>query len=205
MALAGASRKNQLLELVNIDTGKSFTPISISTLKPIGYPGDWFAQLIDMFLSKFPKHPYIKSRMGTIITRFEGCAALTSMTYAHKFLGFSGVYDLCKWVMSESAAAEVSQMYEKIDEMAKADSYFPYMMSMRLTERSPYSSASNPSVFLLLHIVGSVYQLGRSLNAILPHDVDYNTISLNAAVLILSHKFKKDLRLRLMSKEEIKT
>lgn len=147
------------------------------------------ASAIDMFLERFPSHGMGKLRFGTIGLRYQGCSGLVDLTYLKQILKKSGLADAIKWLFAGCLVSEVFQMMiNHQDEIDVKHSYFPYMIGFKISNKSPFSAGSNPSVHTLVHLIGSLLGSPRSINAIM---IEYGVISdivVNAAIVFFAHR-----------------
>lgn len=67
------------------------------------------------------------------------------------------------------------------------------MIGLRLSEKSPFSAASNPSIHLLVHIVGSLFGVPRSKNAIMVEHTTLAPLSVNAAIIFIANRHNINL------------
>lgn len=119
----------------------------------------------DMFFSKFPDHEYQYSRVGSITSRDQNCAALTGLTFLSKTMGVD-IETVAQWIFNHKAGSELFKMLEKDDpEIERSDSYFPYQHGFRLVKKSAYSASANPNLHMWIHMVGTLLGEARSRNA----------------------------------------
>lgn len=137
---------------------------------------------IDMFFIKFPNHDHSILRIGTIPTRYKDCGALTSLHALTEVIGINQ-QDLSKWMWTNFLCTEMMQLNVSGNELDRLDSYFPYVMEMRLSHKSPYSATVNPNIYLWTHVVGCTMKLKRSLNARMLEKANLHFTITNAAVV----------------------
>lgn len=108
---------------------------------------------LDMFLSKFPEHPDAKIRICSISARYKDCAALTGIEYLRNLTG-TAYGELMMWIFTPGPGTEISRIFKKGEEIDTNDSYLPYIASMKLAAKSPYSASVNPSLHYFIHFTG---------------------------------------------------
>ncbi|XP_046867665.1 uncharacterized protein LOC124460584 [Drosophila willistoni] len=143
--------------------------------------------VLDMFLHKFPMNKYAKARMGTIVTRYCGFSGFGVLEHLRKLLALGSLTDLILWFFFDITSIEIDRMFDNNDEIDISHSYCPYTLGMGLAQKSIYTSACNPTIYLICHIVGSLYNNSRSLNAMMKYDA-LSTCSMNAAIIYLAHR-----------------
>lgn len=155
-----------------------------------------------MFLFQFPKYPGSKIRIGTVVMRFESCSTFTSLRHLMILLGVKKASDALQWVWTDDIYRDVHQIFLYPDEISLAHSYFPYFVPMGLSAKSPYSAASNQSLHMFIHGIGSLVNSPRSLNA--AAQLEINTISLakNIAGAFLGAKISGGLVRHLVQRDE---
>ncbi|QVG74763.1 nucleocapsid [Mononegavirales sp.] len=156
---------------------------------------DFLMGCLDMFFVKFPKNPYAKLRFGTIVTRYQGCSGYSNLIHLKKIIGVPHLSYVIEWFFCPQILKEIEQMLsDHPEEWTVTNSYLPYMMSMLISERSPYSANNNPATHALVHLVGTLLGSGRSRNAIFPDNIGCIPIAVNAAVIFFAHKHMIGLR-----------
>lgn len=196
---------NQLFKLGTFEYPKDYTFGGIKNFAEVygEHPGLMaLLAAYDMFFYRFQKHDLAHVRLGTIITRHEGCTASTSLSYFVKLINVENVNQAILWAFVSDMGIEFDQMFLHKEEFCNLESYFPYFMALGLSAKSPYSAASNPSIFLLIHLVGSSQGRPRSLNAIMPQNARLGPIAINAAIIILAKKSAHGLGIVMISKQE---
>nr|QED42919.1 putative CP [Entomophthora narnavirus F] len=163
---------------------------------------DFLTSCLDMFLEKFPAHQFAKARFKSIITRYQGCSGYANLAYMGKLLGVEQISYCTEWFFAAQIKNEITQMVVKQkEEWTVKNSYLPYMMCMRLSEKSPFSATNNPILHFLIHTVGTLLGSPRSQNAIMVEGVDIPII-VNAVIIFLAHKQNVDLRVIYMNKKD---
>lgn len=109
--------------------------------------------VLDMFYNMLPKSKYAKIRVGTIILSYKDCSALASAAHGSAImlktnLGFS------KWLLTPALQADLNRLNVPCQDVSVPYSYMPYMMALKLAEKSPYSASGNPSLHLFVHLIG---------------------------------------------------
>lgn len=69
------------------------------------------------------------------------------------------------------------------EEVDKLDSYFRYFLDIKLCEKSAYSSGTNPSLHLVMHIVSTTMNQSSSINARYVAGANIDAIMLNAQTI----------------------
>lgn len=146
------------------------------------------ASAMDMFLERFPSNKYSKSRIGSIILRYQGCSGFADLQFFASMLNKIPVAEALVWFFSTPLKMEVRQMLGVKEDFGVNHSYFPYMLGLGLSEKSPFSVASNPSVHMLTHTLGSLMGVPRSVNAIMTDHSALAPIVLNAAIIFIANK-----------------
>lgn len=111
------------------------------------------AAVLDMFLSRFPEHIYSKVRFFTVSTRYRDCAALGDLRFVTKILGLS-LQELAQWIWCPEIADDIERILKPGEEIDNRASYTPYLASMRLSNKSPYSATVNCSFNLFVLAIG---------------------------------------------------
>jgi len=99
------------------------------------------------------------------------------------------VGEIIKYVFSARIRDEIIRIGRAGEEINKEDSYFPYMREMRLSKRSPYSSAEKIHLHNWISIFSALLGSERSFNARLVSE-DGLLITMNLA-LFAAHAFRK--------------
>lgn len=145
-----------------LDTARQFATNSCMT------PG--YLKLVaafDMFWMRFPKAASAPLRILTLVSRYKGCAAFTSMTMISQLVGLSAS-ELAMFVMTRSVAQDYVRIAKDAKYAKETYGYFPYQSDMGLVSRSAYSIAANPTLYIWLHCIGTVAGSTRSMNATEP-------------------------------------
>lgn len=136
---------------------------------------------LDMFFSKFPEHEDAKLRVCSISARYKDCAALTGVEYLRNLTGTS-YGEFMMWIFTQGPADDIVRLFKKGEEIDKADSYLPYIASMKLAAKSPYSASVNPSIHYFIHFTGGLMGQKRSINARMAGDANLLDPLINAMV-----------------------
>ncbi|AJG39192.1 nucleocapsid [Wuhan Insect virus 7] len=170
-----------------------------------GYPSsftseDWAGSLdftrmvaaIDMFLSKFPTLVQSQLRICTLTSRFKDCTALMSLGFIKEVLCLPDESEFLDWIFTAPIAAEAEAMARHGQETLEPDSYFPYQSDLRLVNRTHYSASANENIFFLIHAIGSLLHVQRSMNAKKTTDKNIINNSCNAKIIayVFSNTFK---------------
>uniref|UniRef100_T1KD13 Rhabdovirus nucleocapsid domain-containing protein n=1 Tax=Tetranychus urticae TaxID=32264 RepID=T1KD13_TETUR len=119
---------------------------------------------VDMFVDKFVNAEITSLRFGTLDSRYRGCTALVITRHIEeKFFGGSACIN--RWSLAKTLIKEYSNLTRPNQEIDKIDSYMPYILDFGIVTKSPYSVKLNPSINLLINIVGTFMQLPRYYNA----------------------------------------
>ncbi|EAT38605.1 AAEL009525-PA [Aedes aegypti] len=140
------------------------------------------AASLDMFLSKFRDHEHSKLRFATVTTRFRDCAGVGDLRFILKILGLT-LIEFSKWIWTASLADDIERILRPGEEIDQRDSYTPYVASMRLCTKSPYSATANPNLHIFVHSIGCANLRVRSINARMVGDVNLADTIANAAVV----------------------
>lgn len=119
---------------------------------------------LDMFLVRFPGNVMSSARIGTISSRYKDCAVYSSLGRLMRATGLP-LKEIYKWMMVRAVATEAKALIEVEEEMDMEYSYAPYLSDFKLVTKSPYSVASNPTLHMWIHTLGSLLLSERSLNA----------------------------------------
>lgn len=83
---------------------------------------------IDMYMCRFPKHDFAYLRIGTLVTRFRDCVALTELTYICKTISMPPS-EMARWVWTPLLADELVQLNKVGNEITEYHSYMPYFVT----------------------------------------------------------------------------
>lgn len=159
-------------------------------LEFVGDKGQWeqdkqYSKVIaglDMFLVRFPSEDYSRLRLCTIGARYKDCAALVGVEYLRNLLNVD-FGEIFMWIWTKGVANDMRRVFKKGEEITTMHSYLPYVSSMKLAERSPYSATVNPSLHYFEHFAGALMGHQRSLNARIVGDGNMMDPLFNAQVL----------------------
>lgn len=140
------------------------------------------AAALDMFLFRFKEHEFSKLRFCTVTCRFRDCAGVSDLRFILKILGLSLV-EFSQWVWTASIADDLERILRPREEIDSSSSYTPYVASMRLCSKSPYSASANPNLHVFVHSIGCANLRIRSINSRMVGDVNLADIVANAAIL----------------------
>nr|UJG27968.1 putative N protein [Aksy-Durug Melophagus sigmavirus] len=156
---------------------------------------------LDMFLHRFPNNEFAKLRVGTIVTRYAGCSILSDLIYFSDLFG-KELDDMAEWAFHNGLHKEYKQIFKtQTEEMNEIYSYFPYMMGMGLSEKSPYSASSNPHLHFLIHCVGIMLGMPRSINSQLVGTIPVPHIFANAALIFFGFSPEGTMQVRFYKEE----
>lgn len=91
----------------------------------------------------------------TLISRYMGCACLMSLTQVGKTLNVE-VTDMFVLATTPHVRMEMGQVLVANQEMGFDYGYFPYQADLGIVSKSPYSITANPSLYLWLHVLGTL-------------------------------------------------
>ncbi|XP_021712746.1 uncharacterized protein LOC5576883 [Aedes aegypti] len=137
---------------------------------------------LDMFLFKFKDHEHSKLRFSTVTCRFGDCAGIGDLRFILKILGLN-LTEFSQWIWTASTADDLKRLLRPNEEIDKRDSFTPYIASMRLCSKSPYSATANPNLHIFVHAIGCANLRARSINSRMVGDVNMPDTVANAAVL----------------------
>lgn len=120
---------------------------------------------VDMFLSKFTNILYSPLKICTISSRHRDCTALLSVGFIAGVAGLEQDSDILDWLFTQKLGMEALNLAKADEEIAQADSYFPYQSDMKLVQKTYYSAAKNKQLSFFLHAVGTLLGSTRSKNA----------------------------------------
>lgn len=140
------------------------------------------AAALDMFLFRFKEHEVSKMRFCTVTCRFRDCAGVSDLRFILKILGLSMV-EFAQWVWTASIADDLERILHPLQEINTSSSYTPYIASMRLCSKSPYSASDNPNLHVFVHSIGCANLRVRSINSRMVGDVNLADTVANAAIL----------------------
>ncbi|AJR28448.1 nucleoprotein [Marco virus] len=143
---------------------------------------------VDMFLCKFPSHNWAFLRFATIVSRFKDFAALTALDHLWGLLGIEGNEGML-WCWTPELGKEARRLLRPNQEISKPDSYTPYITTMGISLKSPYSATSCPATYNWAHIVGALLGSTRSRNARLFNENNLITIRTNASIMAYAFQY----------------
>ncbi|XP_055847268.1 uncharacterized protein LOC129912994 [Episyrphus balteatus] len=155
-----------------------------------------FAATLDMFLEMFPRNKFGKVRIVTNIFRYQECSAITDLIFFAEIMGSDGIFNAIEWFFTFGIIRDVRLMLmtEPAEEIEIKHSYFPYMIPLGLSShsRSPYSVSRNAGVHTLIHIVGCLLNIPRSINSMIFENNNNRVLvtwhAINAGIIFLAHK-----------------
>lgn len=136
----------------------------------------------DMFWSKCKDNKYASLRVCTIRSRYLDCTAFMGWQYLRNITK-SSFLELATWIWDESIASEFRQVFKKGEELDKEDSYLPYLSSMKISRKSPYSASVNPYLHMWIHSYGCLKSTTRSYNAKMVGEINTDIPLKNAAFM----------------------
>ncbi|UYD62334.1 nucleoprotein [Boana pugnax lyssa-like virus 1] len=136
---------------------------------------------VDMFFMKF-EHEYSAMRVGTVVTAYEDCSALSSLTYFINKLGLTPEESVT-YFFHPSIVRDLERLWNPGQEIEKSDSYFVHFKALGFSGKSPYSSNAAGYLYNCIHFTGSYLGDPRSLNAAVIDDKAPNEMIVIAAFL----------------------
>lgn len=91
--------------------------------------------------------------------------------------------ELALWIWVGPVANDFERILRANQEIDKRDSYMPYIASMRLSNKSPYSATANTNLHNFVHAFGCANARERSINAKKVGDASIAEITANVAVI----------------------
>ncbi|EAT45713.1 AAEL003033-PA [Aedes aegypti] len=131
---------------------------------------------LDMFLFKFKDHEHSKLRFSTVTCRFGDCAGIGDLRFILKILGLN-LTEFSQWIWTASTADDLKRLLRPNEEIDKRDSFTPYIASMRLCSKSPYSATANPNLHIFVHAIGCANLRARSINSRMARVIIWNLSS----------------------------
>lgn len=92
-----------------------------------------------MFLVEFPSDDRSRLRLCTIGARYKDCSALVGVEYLRKLINVE-FGELFLWIWTAGIADDMRRVFKKPEQLTVMHSYLPYISSMKLAEKSPYSA-----------------------------------------------------------------
>lgn len=157
---------------------------------------------LDMFVSKFPECEYARVRVCTVSARFKDCAALTGVEYLRGLLEIP-FDELMAWIWTASVAKDLRQVFRKGEELTKPDSYLPYLASMKLVAKSPYSASHNTSLHFWIHFTAALMGQTRSNHARFMGGTNTVDPLFNAQFLAYAKHSRTATRIQFRQKEDV--
>jgi Rhabdovirus nucleocapsid protein len=122
---------------------------------------------LDMFLNRYPSHPWALLRIGSSESRMRECTIVEDLGFISELTGLPRS-EAVKWVppvFGSPLEHDVKSLLEMNDELDNPDSYLPYLRDMNLTPRSPYTVSAEPEIHHWVHLVGTFMGSSRSKRA----------------------------------------
>lgn len=148
--------------------------------------------VLDMYFNMFPKSPYAKIRVGTIILSYKDCSALATAAHGASIM-LKTTTSFSKWLLTPALRCDFYRLNIPCQEVSRPYSYMPYMMALRLAEKSPYSASANPTLHLFVHLIGCAYHIKRSLNALHVESQGLKSVLSNVFLFVYAHERTRDL------------
>lgn len=140
---------------------------------------------LDMFLNRYRLLPCSVLGIGTLVSRFRDCAALMSIGYLCRLGGYEHRADSLAWVWTRIVGDELERLMKENEELDQDDSYMPYLVSMCLSKKSPYSTTVNPAFHFFANAVGTMMSSSRGANA--RQCLDNNTANIMENAFIMAY------------------
>lgn len=139
----------------------------------------------DMFWCKCKEEKHSVLRVCTIRARYLDCTAFMGWQYLRNITK-STFLELATWIWDDSIAGEFRQIFKSGEELEKEDSYLPYLSSMKISKKSPYSASVNPYLHMWIHCYGCLKSTTRSYNAKMVGEINTDIPLKNAAFMWLA-------------------
>lgn len=107
-----------------------------------------------------------------------------------------------RWLLTPALRCDFYRLNIPCQEVSRPYSYMPYMMALKLAERSPYSASANPTLHLFVHLIGCAYHIKRSLNALFVDPQGVKSILSNVFLFVYAHERTRDLDPQYYATEE---
>jgi hypothetical protein len=132
---------------------------------------------------------FAEARVGTLIFRFKDCVALVELDYVKNITGWT-LPTVAQWMWVKKVANKLDRINKTGQEFDQADSYYPFMMELRLCEKSAVSATVNQNMHYF--VIGTTLGFDRSKNARMIGECDVTNIM---QLLYLMHcKFEMPLK-----------
>ncbi|XP_055543613.1 uncharacterized protein LOC129729156 [Wyeomyia smithii] len=137
------ARFKEILADYRVNTGPAWTLENFLSDKGQWEQDEGYSRLaaaVDMFYTKFSQSSWARLRLSTLSARYKNCAALTGIEYLRK-VACSQIGELIMWVWTDEIAKDLKAVFKSGEELDSMDSYLPYIASMHLAKKSPYSAS----------------------------------------------------------------
>jgi Rhabdovirus nucleocapsid protein len=144
--------------------------------------------IIDMFLNRFPTHPYTAIRIGTETSRFRDCGALKDLQHLLEITNMD-ITQAKEWLWVPALESDFIRLDKPGQEVGQMYSYAPYMVALRLISINPYTVKQNPSIHFFAHVVAATLGSERSQHARMVGDCPISPLMKNARAM--AYAFQK--------------
>merc|ERR1711963_1354185 len=110
------------------------------------------------------EHDYDSLRIGSVVTAYEDCSGITSLTYFSRILGIS-IEEAVNYFFTTSLAKDLERVTKEGQEIPDSNSYFVHFRALGICSKSAYSAQAVGYMYNLIHFTGSFMGDQRSLNA----------------------------------------
>lgn len=116
---------------------------------------------IDMFFDKFLEHGW----QNFVHAHWEVGEKVVRSYFLFQATSDFNPNDLLRNAFTDKLNRNIGAVFHKASkqEMSKKDSYFPYMLELRIVPRTPYSASANPDLFMWCHLIGAFHYKTRSI------------------------------------------
>lgn len=156
----------------------------------------------DMFWCKCKEEKSASLRVCTIRARYLDCTAFMGWQYLRNITKLPFL-ELATWIWDDSMAAEFRQIFKKGEELDKEDSYLPYLSSMKISRKSPYSASVNPYLHMWIHSYGCLKSTTRSYNARMVGEINTDIPLRNAVFMYVAKGQGGDWKRQIVYKGDV--
>ena len=156
---------------------------------------------VDMFFSKFPDLIHSNLCICTLQSRFKDCAALSYPLLMSQYLAIP-IKDMAYWMFTAPLPWEILSVIANGEEAGQLDSYSPYIKDLNLSTRFPYSASRCVNLHHLTHMIGSLAESPRSLNAKVIAGCNMATLANLAVAISWSRMESTDYSIKIASTKD---
>jgi hypothetical protein len=106
----------------------------------------------------------LEARLGTLKSRFKDFVALVELDYVRNITRWT-VPTIAQRIRVKNIADDLDQINKAGQGFDNVDSYSPYMMELRLCEKSAVSATVNKNMHYFIHVIWATLGFERSKNA----------------------------------------